>query len=283
MKTNNATATANNTSTSATINTINNKPLLLGQIVRANIHIGETADGDQMGYPFYPGLVVEGVGYREFFYAENGVRRQELAGVVTRLPDWGFKSPIQFKVAKRLAKYFGHLWAQPTMITVRKPQANGTVKLVEEPVEPSNPWEAATLANDKCDRDAMYYIPTPKWESGTSTYKVEVFPNGKYTIVVNGILAIRFNPDGKVISYKLVPNWITSWCGRVTTGNQAMIMAVAESQQWVPAEDVIELFEGDKQFWRTGFVPGTRWCKYTKYVRGGGLVGYDSFVVDLHA
>ena len=272
-------STSTSTSTT-TITTINNNPLFLGQIIRADLDIGETSDGNGLGYPFYPGLEIKGVGYREFFYPENGgVRRQELAGVVTRIPDWGFKSQIQFNVAKRLAKHFGHLWAQPTMITVRKPQANGTVKLVEEPVDPTSPWEAAVWANDKYDRDAMYYIPTPKWESGTSTYKVEVFPNGKYTIVINGILTIHFDKDGKVLSYKLVPNWITSWCGRATTGNEAIIIAVAESQQWVPAKDLIEMFEVDKQFWRTGFVPGSRWCKYVR----GGRLGYGGFVVDLHA
>ena len=257
---------------------VENKPFYLGQVLRADLDIGETDDGSRIGKPGLPGLVVEGVGYREFFYPETGLRCQDLAGVVTRIPDWGFKTPIQFQVAKRLAKYFGHLWAQPTMITVRKPQPNGAIKLVEEPVEPANPWEAATWANNKYDRDAMYWKPTPKWESGTSTFKVEVFPSGEYTIIVNGMVAIRFNPDGKVLSFKLMPNWITSWCGRATTGNEAIVMAVEGSQPWLGSSDVIEMFEGDKQFWRTGFVPGTRWCTYER----GGSLGYGGVVIDLH-
>ena len=274
-------------STTATITIgaygIENKPFYLGQVLRADLDIGETDDGSRIGYPGKPGLVVVGVGYREFFYPETGLRCQELAGVVTRLPDWGFKSRIQFKVAKRLANYFGHLWAQPTMITMRKPQPNGTVKLVEEPVDPTTPWEAAQWANNKYDRDAMYYIPTPKWESGTSTYKVEVFPSGEYTIIVNGIVQFRFNPDGKVLSYKLLPNWTTSWCGRNGNIAEAMIGVCLISQQWGVTKDIIELFESDGQFWRTGLVAGTRWCKYVRgHVRGGGL-GYDGFVVDLHA
>lgn len=275
MKTNNATIAStsnnngNNTGNNATtITTINKSPLLVGQIVRANIHIGEKVDGNQLGYPYYPGLVVEGVGYREFFYAENGVRRQELAGVVTRIPDWGFKSPIQFKVAKRVANYFGHLWAQPTMVTVRKPHNNGATKLVEEAVEPSTPWEAAVWAYHKYDRDAMYGIPTPKWESGSGTYKVTVHNDGTYTIITNAILMQKYAPDGQIISACMVPGWHAvdfTWRweakthnGRATTLPAAVKLAVRNGKDSVDLS-LIEVFESDRNFWRSGFVAGTRW------------------------
>ena len=264
------TSTSNNNgnnTASTTITTINNKPLYVGQIVRANIHIGEVKEGNQMGYPYYPGLLIEGIGYREFFYPECGVRRQELAGVVTRIPDWGFKSPVQFRVAKRLANYFGHLWAQPTMVTVRKPQPNGTVKLVEEPVEPSTPWEAALWANDKYDRDAMFQIPTPKWESGSGTYKVTVHNDGRYTIITNAILQETFSPNGQRISASTVPGWHAvdfTWKWEAKTHNgrgqnlqESVKLAIKKGGE--VDLSLLELFESDRNFWRTGFVAGTRW------------------------
>jgi hypothetical protein len=143
--------------------------------------------------------------------------------------------------------------------------------------DPSSPSEGAQWASE--DQFGGRSEPTPKWESGTSTYKVEVFPTGDYTIVVNGILAIRFNPDGKVISFKLMPNWTTSWCGRDSNLRGAMIGVCIIAQSWVPSSDLIEIFEGDSQFWKTGLVAGTRWCKYER----GGRLGYGGFVVDLHA
>lgn len=265
------TSTSNNNgnnTASTTITTINNKPLFVGQIIRAQLDVGEVKEGNQMGYPYYPGLVVVGVGYREFFYPECGVRRQELAGVVTRIPDWGFKTPIQFRVAKRLAKHFGHLWAQPTMITVRKPHSNGATKLVEEAVEPSTPWEAALWANDKYDRDAMFQIPTPKWESGSGTYKVTVHNDGTYTIITNAILMQKYAPDGQIISACMVPGWHAvdfTWRweakthnGRATTLPAAVKLAVRNGKDSVDLS-LIEVFESDRNFWRTGFVAGTRW------------------------
>ena len=266
----NATSTStstNNTSTITTITTINNLPLFLGQIIRANIHIGEKVDGNQLGYPFYPGLVVVGVGYREFFYPECGVRRQELAGVVTSVPDWGFKSPIQFVVAKRLAKYFGHLWAQPTMVTVRKPHSNGATKLVEEAVEPTTPWEAAVWAYHKYDRDAMYGIPAPKWESGSGTYRVSVKSDGTYTIITNAILQETFSPNGQRISASTVPGWHAvdfTWKWEAKTHNgrgqnlqESVKLAIKKGGE--VDLSLLELFESDRNFWRTGFVAGTRW------------------------
>ena len=204
----------------------------------------------------------------------------------TATNNWGFKTPIQFRVAYKVAQSYGHQWAQPTWVTVRKPQPNGAIKLVEEPVDTKNPSEAAKAANERLVEEnealgfqlAQHTVPTPKWESGSGTYKVDVAPSGNYTIIVNGMVEFRFDRDGKVLSFKLVPNWITSWCGRAVTGNEAITMAVAESKQWGVNKDLIELFEGDKQFWRTGFVPGSRWCTYER----GGILGCGGFVVDLH-
>ena len=144
-------------------------------------------------------------------------------------------------------------------------------------MDPSTPQEAHEWASQ--DPFGGRSEPTPIWESGTSTYKVEVFPSGDYTIIVNGIVKFRFKPDGKVLSFKLMPNWTTSWCGRDENLAEAVIGVCITSQQWGVTKDIIEIFEGDSQFWRTGLVAGTRWCKYVR----GGRLGYGGFVVDLHA
>jgi len=240
------------------------KPFYLGQIVKADLDVGQMSDGQEIGYPC-PGLKIKGIGYHEFFWPETGSHCQDLAGIVVRLPDWGFKSQIQFRVAYEVAHSYGHQWAQPTWVTARKPQPNGAVKLVEEAVKPSNVWDAAMAANIRLAeeikrgwQDAQYTAPTPSWVSGSSTYKVDITPSGEYTIIMNGIVEFRLNPDGHLLAFKLVPSWQSSWTGRANNLREAML-GVINYQHWVAEHPLVELFESDKNFWKTGFVAGTRW------------------------
>ena len=107
-------------------------------------------------------------------------------------------------------------------------------------------------------QDAQYTAPTPSWVSGSSTYKVDITPSGEYTIIMNGIVEFRLNPDGHLLAFKLVPSWQSSWTGRANNLREAML-GVINYQHWVAEHPLVELFESDKNFWKTGFVAGTRW------------------------
>jgi hypothetical protein len=192
--------------------------------------------------------------------------------------NWGFKTPIQFKVALRLAQQFGHQWAQPTWVAVRKPQPNGAIKLVEEPLAPKNPSEAAKAANDRLLEEnqqlgfqlAQHTVPTPSWESGSGTYNVMVQADGTYTIIKNAILEQKYAPDGQIISVSLVPRWHTvdfnwDWMAKSHNGRgrnlqESVKLAIKRGGcESHPDPTLIEAFEADSNFWRTGFVAGTRW------------------------
>jgi hypothetical protein len=198
------------------------------------------------------------------------------ASTSTSTNNWGFRSHIQFKVAYRLAQQFGHQWAQPTWVAVRKPQPNGSIKLVEELIEPNSPSLAAKAANDRLLEEnrslgfqlAQHTVPTPSWESGSGTYKVTVNYDGTYTIITNAILKQQYNPDGQIISACMVPGWHAvdfTWDweakthnGRATSLPAAVKLAVRNGKDSVDLS-LIEMFESDRNFWRTGFVAGTRW------------------------
>ena len=75
---------------------------------------------------------------------------------------------------------------------------------------------------------------------------------------MNGVIEFKFNPQGKVLAFKLVPSWQSSWTGRANNLREAML-GVINYQHWVAGQDLAELFESDRNFWRTGLVAGTRW------------------------
>lgn len=271
----NSTVASNSTIASTLIDMgICPKPFKIGQILKANLDVGEENDGNDVGYPYLPGLLIRGVGYRTMIDDRTGQEYEDLAGVVVRVPDWGFKTPIQFKVAYQVAQSYGHQWAQPTWVTVRKPQPNGATKLVEEPVDPQTPWEAAHAANRRLIEEnrslgfqmAQHTVPTPKWESGSGTYKVSVHSDGRYTIITNAILQETFSPNGQRISASTVPGWHAvdfTWNWTKTNNGRGRNLPDSVKLAIKKGDEVdlslVEVFESDRNFWRTGFVAGTRW------------------------
>jgi len=274
----NATATAITSPFSSLVNAWGKafpKPFFLGQILKADLIIGQMSDGQRIGYPYCPGLKIMGCGYRFMTDERTGQEYEDLAGMVVRLPDWGFKTPIQFQVAYKVAKSYGHQWAQPTYVTVRKPQPNGATKLVEEPIDPQNPWDAAMTANIRLLEEnksigfqlAQHTVPTPKWESGSGTYKVSVHSDGTYTIITNAILQETFSPNGQRISASTVPGWQAvdftwNWLSKTHNGRgqslqESVKLAIKKGDK--VDLSLVEVFESDRNFWRTGFVAGTRW------------------------
>lgn len=254
-------------------------PLKVGQIVRADLDVGETNDGSDVGYPYRPGLKIVGIGYHDLVCDRTAQSYEDLAGRVIAAPDWGFKTALQFKQALRLAHEFGHHWAQPTYILERIDLPNGAVKLVETPVFPIDPNEACSASNYRYmnERDtANYRDPTPSWVSGSGTYRVCVFPDGGYTIVYNGILKETFAPQitsegvmGISKKLELMPDWhkmdfTWNWEGKNNGRGQTLAksvkLACARGRVYGQYDlAIVEIFESDRQFWRTGFVAGTRW------------------------
>jgi hypothetical protein len=197
------------------------------------------------------------------------------ANAITSTSNWGFKTPIQFRVALRLAGAFGHLWAEGRgeYICTRIPMPGGAVKLQEKWVrkEPQTPAEAAQWAEEAPNQmGAAYTVPTPSWESGSGSFKVLVAPNGATEMTLDGVLIVNLSPEGIPSGVKLAANWQLEWTGRGMNMGEALKNAIQTLSggfrdpyilQASPelAAKAINLFESDRQFWRTGFQVGRRW------------------------
>jgi hypothetical protein len=185
--------------------------------------------------------------------------------------NWGFKTPIQFKVAQRLAGEFYHAWGQVFReVEVRTPTRGGAIKIETQRVKPSTPAEASKWVEEDNLRYSptgqCYGVPTPQWESGSGTYGVVVNPDGGYTMVYNGVVWEDYSPEGERTDAGLVPGW-WEWHldpkGRGQTLQQSMRLACAcGSWHGVQDPEFIRLFEADGNFWRSGFVAGSRWYEW---------------------
>lgn len=197
--------------------------------------------------------------------------------------NWGFKSQIQFLVAHRLAGRFGHAWGTVSReVEIRTPTKSGADKIEFERIPPSSPEQAArwveedNIAQPSHAIGQAYGIPTPRWESGSGTFKIKVTPEGFSEIIYNGILWERFAPqithEGVVsvpVSVGTVPGWHNTdftwkWGGlnngRGQTLQESVRLAIRRGGcDENPDPILIEAFEADKNFWRTGFLAGTRW------------------------
>jgi hypothetical protein len=187
--------------------------------------------------------------------------------------NWGFKTPIQFRVALRLAGAFGHLWAEgrSELVQTRTSTPSGAVRLEENWVhtDPSSPAEAAKWAEEAPHQiGACYSEPTPRWESGSESFKVSVAPNGVTEMTLDGVLVVTLNAEGTPTGVKMAPNWVQNWTGRGENLAEALKNAIATLEtgfrhalpaSQALAEKAIEMFESDRQFWRTGFQVGRRW------------------------
>ncbi len=194
---------------------------------------------------------------------------------ICNVTNWGFKTPIQFKAALRLAGAFGHQWAEGKneLVQTRTPTPFGAVRLEENWVhtDPKTPAQAAQwVAEADAVRPsyASYGVPTPRWESGTESFKVSVAPSGVTHMTLDGVLVVKIDPNGTPIDVELAANWVQNWTGRNHNLSEAVQNAVRTLQngfrQALPAspelaEKAIEIFESDRQFWKTGFQIGRRW------------------------
>lgn len=185
--------------------------------------------------------------------------------------NFGFKSQIQFRVAQQLAHSFYHAWGQVYReVEVRKYQPCGADKIEMKMVRPSSPTQAYEWVQEDNQKykptGQCYGIPTPEWESGSRTYGVSVRPDGSYTMTYNGLLWCEYTPQGERINAGLVPRW-WEWHldpkGHGGTLQQSMRYACAEGTGGGCQEpDLIRVFEADPNFWRSGFVAGTRWYEW---------------------
>ena len=181
---------------------------------------------------------------------------------------WGFKTSVQFKVAYRLAQGYGHLWAQGKneKVETRTPTPSGAIRIEEEWVhmDPSTPQEAHSWASQ--DPFGGRSEPTPQWESGSGTFGVVVDPDGGYTMTYEGVLWVDYSPSGEQIDAGLVPgwwNWHLDPKGRGGSLGGAMRLACAKGTGGgVQKPEFIRLFEADGNFWRSGFVAGSRWYEW---------------------
>jgi hypothetical protein len=191
--------------------------------------------------------------------------------------NWGFKSQIQFFVAQEVAGRFGHAWATVRReVEVRTPTASGAMKIQMKRFMASSPAEAArwveedNLAQPSHAIGQAYGVPTPRWESGSGTFKINVTPTGVYDIIYNKIIQETFTPNGVTVSASTVPGWHTvnfKWDweapthnGRGQTLQESVRLAIRRGgYDENPDPILIEAFEADKNFWRTGFLAGTRW------------------------
>ena len=177
--------------------------------------------------------------------------------------NWGFKTSVQFKVAYRLAQGYGHLWAQGKneKVVTRTPTTSGAIRIEEEWVhmDPSTPQEAHEWASK--DPFGGRSEPTPQWESGSKTYKIKVHPSGGWSCILNGILEKSVDAKGKTISWGLVPGWMDKWTGRANTLGEAVILCADHYRydHHTTIETVVDLFESQRDFWKTGLQAGTRW------------------------
>jgi hypothetical protein len=185
--------------------------------------------------------------------------------------NWGFKTPIQFQVAQRLAQSFHHAWGTVSReVEVRTPTPSGAFKIEVRMVEPSTPAEAAKWVEEDNllynPTGQFYGVPTPQWESGSRTYGVVVNPDGGCTMTYCGLIWEDYSPEGKQIDAGLVPGW-WEWAldpkGRGETLGEAMRLACA-CGNWHGCQvpEFIRLFEADNNFWRSGFVAGSRWYEW---------------------
>ena len=189
--------------------------------------------------------------------------------------NWGFKTPAQFRAAYRLAGAFGHQWGEGKgeWVETRTPTVSGAVRLEETYVrtDPKTPAEAAAFvaeADAVRPSYASYGIPCPRWESGTGSFKVSVAPSGVTHMTLDGVLVVKLNANGTPIDVALASNWVQNWTGRGSNLAEAVRNAVQTLQngfrEALPAspelaEKAIEIFESDRQFWKTGFQSGRRW------------------------
>ena len=185
--------------------------------------------------------------------------------------NWGFKTPIQFKVAQALAGRFYHAWG----VVQRKARVKSTISywghIIEtKMVDPSTPAEAASWVEEDnllhSPTGQRYGIPTPQWESGSGTFGVVVDPDGGYTMTHEGLLWVDYSPEGEQIDAGLVPGWY-EWHqnpkGRGRVLGVAMRLACAKGVGGgVQKAEFIRLFEADADFWKSGFVAGSRWYEW---------------------
>lgn len=191
--------------------------------------------------------------------------------------NWGFSTPIQFFVAQQLAGRFGHAWGTVSReVEIRTPTKSGAMKIemkrfmASSPAE-ANKWvEEDNLTNPSFAVGQAYGIPTPRWESGSGTFKINVTPTGVYTIIYNKIVEETFTPTGVSVSASTVPGWFNTdfkWNweakthnGRGQTLQESVRLAIRRGgYDEKPDTMLIEAFEADRNFWRTGFLAGTRW------------------------
>ena len=185
--------------------------------------------------------------------------------------NWGFKTHRQFKTSQRLAGEFYHAWGQVFReVEVRTPAPSGAMKIEMKRVSPSTPAEAARWVEEDNllynPTGQCYGIPTPQWESGSGTFGVVVNPDGGYTMTYNGLVWEDYSPEGKRTDAGLVPGW-WEWAldpkGRGQTLGESMRYACSAGT-WHGCQDpeIIRLFEADGNFWRSGFVAGSRWYEW---------------------